>query len=63
MYWGTSRWSAMEIMVRGHLPLFMNKIPVAEMVTGNHWCFVVSTFLAPGGLLSGTPVQPDPTCV
>lgn len=58
MYWGTSRWSAMEIMVSADLLQIWCCQLIAFMLTSDHLAFVVS-----GSVLGCTPVQPDTTCV
>lgn len=58
MYWGTSRWSAMEIMVTARLPFFPYKCGLnAHLLTG------IFLSLAPGSVLGRTSVQSDTACV
>lgn len=58
MYWGTSRWSAMEIMVTARLLFSPYKCALdAHLLTG------VFLSLAQGSVLGRTPVQSDTACV
>lgn len=60
MYWGTSRWSAMEIMVNADLtPREAHSLSFFVLLH-KRWSV---TILSPGGVFGGSPVQPDTTCV
>lgn len=60
MYWGTSRWSAMEIMVNAHQ--LVQSLNIWHKCIAYH-DILLTVCLASGGILCGTPVQPDTTCV